>query len=277
MDATELSPEEQALANEELSMYCRYLVGLAGLRYGCDKRGQPQDPATPFVCSGFLMSLKDRWFMVTAGHILRDMEEQTRNGTAQFEQFRLLDNFGLGANRSGAIPFDLSGADKLYEYDAAKGLDYAFITLRPMYRDLLAASHAIPITENDWAKWRHTRYSHYFMLGFQEEAIAKSVTPHRDHYVIHAKPVPVFIYLRKREKGPETSRKTKYHRFIGEIERHHDIGSIKGMSGGPIFGITSGLRKHGIVAIQSAWLPDRKITFGCPIGVFTRLAQKTLG
>lgn len=272
----EPSPEEQAALEQEAGEYCRYLVCLAALRYDLDNGGDSNDHPTPFFCSGFLMIVGRRWYFVTAGHILRDMEEQVRKKRAQYRDFVLADSFGRQTPHKDPIPFDFAGAQKIFRYDQEEGLDFAFVALRPMYREFLAANNAIAITEADCHRWKFTHFAKHFMLGFQEEAVEKRVVVGKHNLVVSGRPYPVFTHIRKLHVPPDRKVKTKNPRFVGQIEPHHAVGNLKGMSGGPIFGVTPGFRKHGIVAIQSGWLPKRRITFACPIGVFTRFARRLL-
>jgi hypothetical protein len=45
------------------------------------------------------------------------------------------------------------------------------------------------------------------------------------------------------------------------------------MSGGPIFGLKfeGEQTKYWIVAIQSSWLSDERIVFGCPLPIFASM------
>ena len=63
---------------------------------------------------------------------------------------------------------------------------------------------------------------------------------------------------------------TKFPVFIGRINAEISF-SIKGMSGGPIFGLVSG--EDGdvnckVVALQSGWYEKSRIILGCPLPVF---------
>lgn len=279
MESLELSnlseEEKEAILNEEMGEFCRYLVTLAGLRYDLDHHQEPRDPATPFFCSGFLLSLDERWYLVTAGHVLKNMEEAVREGRHFYEGFKLVDCYGSRAPHKDPIPFDFDAANKVYQYDEENGLDYALIAISPLYQKLLEANNVIAIREPDWERWKRTRYKDHFMLGFQKELIEQAVVPGANDYLVRGQPVPTFIYVHKLRSPPANLRKTKYPRFVGQVGPNDSVGNLAGMSGGPIFGVTS-KSKHGIVAIQSAWLPTSRVIFGCPIGTFTKLAKDHL-
>jgi hypothetical protein len=66
-------------------------------------------------------------------------------------------------------------------------------------------------------------------------------------------------------------------RFVGQINPEHNVGSIAGMSGGPIICFREDdFEPYFVAAIQSSWLPDSRITFGCPIKVMLDIAHEFL-
>lgn len=86
------------------------------------------------------------------------------------------------------------------------------------------------------------------------------------------------VYV-KEERRPRKSLLKPYPRFIGRVsvDNESSVGDLNGMSGGPVFGFsTQTPGRHHIVALQSSWLPREGITFGCPVPVFTALAEKHL-
>jgi hypothetical protein len=80
----------------------------------------------------------------------------------------------------------------------------------------------------------------------------------------------------KLDDPPNDLQVTTYPRFVGKLSDDLPLDTIKGMSGGPIFGFDQECSRYWIVAIQSSWLPERKITFGCPIRVFATIVEKML-
>ena len=46
------------------------------------------------------------------------------------------------------------------------------------------------------------------------------------------------------------------------------------MSGGPIFGFRLKPFAYWIVAIQSAWLPESRVVFGCPVPALATLLEE---
>jgi len=78
--------------------------------------------------------------------------------------------------------------------------------------------------------------------------------------------------VKRLDAFPEGATSTRYPRFIGQLDQALDISSISGMSGGPIFGFMVGAQtRYWIVALQSSWLPKRRIVFGCPLPTIASL------
>ena len=90
---------------------------------------------------------------------------------------------------------------------------------------------------------------------------------------------PAMIHIKRSDLLPEQVAITKFPQFIGQLDQKFDIDSIVGMSGGPIIGVgedTQGNYCYWIVAIQSRWLPERKIVFGCSLPVLGELVEAEL-
>lgn len=253
-----------------------HLVALAGLSQPL-ANGVPSGDAHCFFCSGFVIAIRRRWYFATAGHILHDIESAIRSRKVTVEECRLLDCFGLNVKSKEPIPFDYAGAFKLFQFDEQEGIDFGLIELGPNHRQLLRANGVTPISKKHWKNQDKSQFDEHFMLGLASDSIERSVSRVKGGYVLRGKPVPNLIYI-KRVTRPAKSWLKCYPRFIGRIRKNHRsaVGNIDGMSGGPIFGIKNQEPGLNIVAIQSAWLEDKGITFGCPIPVLTRLAEKLL-
>jgi hypothetical protein len=119
------------------------------------------------------------------------------------------------------------------------------------------------------------------MLGFPEkvaERFNKPTNAGEDRISITS---PVIISAEKVEDAFQKPSSvpidpTKFPRFIGRINVEIPF-NIKGMSGGPIFGLTEkpdGTDEYTVVALQSRWIQDHRIIFGCPLRVFGDFISK---
>ena len=79
-----------------LDAFCRHIISLSWL----DAKTEPGEPAgdsgpydpKAFSVSAFVISVHDIWFLVTAGHILRDLDGRLQAGR-RIVQSRLMDGF----------------------------------------------------------------------------------------------------------------------------------------------------------------------------------------
>jgi len=268
--------------NEELqawfSYYASHLVGLAGLWQPLGSGRAPKGEAQCFFRSAFVIAIRQSWYLATAGHIVRDIESNSRCGKADVREFYLVDCFGLGVRSKQPIPFDYAGSYKFFRCDDDEGLDFGIIELRPYYRRLLRANGVVAISKKDWRHQNRVQFSKYFMLGLPTDCIEQHINRERRSYTVRGKSVPSMVYLSEVKK-PKKDWLKPYPRFIGRVSVRHrlSVGDIDGMSGGPIFGVSAQTpARHYIVAVQAAWLPRQGVTFGCPVPVFARLAEQHL-
>lgn len=243
---------------------CNHLVALIGTFNPVDADGQPTGWPEPFIAAGCILSFRGEWGWLTAGHILGSIENKLKNPQIK-GLFRLADTFGPNANNHLQIPFDYESAEKSFIDDDEAGLDYGLIALSTLHKEQMEKNHIQPITEQDWMSLNNIEFDQCFMLGFTKHFISyePQQSPNDSH--IQASVQPVVIPITKLDPPPEEFR-TTYPRFVGKINDNFSLDDIRGMSGGPIFGFgKKEQNRYWIVAIQSSWLPTRRVIFGCPI------------
>ena len=219
--------------------------------------------------SGFIFSSRNRWFWVTAGHAIKDLDEHLENGTIELDSSTLVDSYNPKPLINIPIPFDYKSSQRISIFDKESGLDFGLIALRPHYRDLLKANGIVPLAEENWSYTREIHFDHYILLGLPKDFI--DVASDSRSGEIKSTIYPTMVFLEKTDYQPH--KETTYPRFIAEIRDNSLLEDIEGMSGGPIFGISNEFNdRYWIVAIQNSWL-DRKIIFGCPISVFAPLVE----
>jgi hypothetical protein len=216
------------------------------------------DPKKPgsldrFVTSGFLMSIKDVWFMATAGHVIDAIITRMEQEPQRSYHFGLIDNFGADAKHEEIIPFDFKGALKWQTDLESTGADFGLILISPYYRRLMEANKPVPITE---AQWRYTRdepFEFHVIMGIPNETVTRTHVDFKQ-YTMAMIPVTEITEL------PPTIPRRPYPTFYATLGPTTGIKSIEGMSGCPIFGFakdTGGLWRYWIVAVQSSWYYDR--------------------
>ncbi len=220
--------------------------------------------------SGFILSIRGVWHLVTAGHILRAIEVWFGNG--QFKQAELIDSYGNAYKTEIPTPFDLERAIKTYIDDDDDGLDFGLITFAPYYQRLLQANGIEPFSEKTWENGP-ADFERFLLLGLPFE-----VNP-QDHDPAKVVVSPVLLAVERLRDRPAGFAETQFPRFYGQLGPAKLINDINGMSGGPIFGIAKdqdGNRRYWAVAVQSAWQPSTRIIAACPLPVMGAIIEDSL-
>ncbi|MGO9465427.1 MAG: hypothetical protein ACLQVF_14890 [Isosphaeraceae bacterium] len=122
----------------------KHLVALA-----CRQSVGNPTVAHTFFIVGFVVSVADEWFMVTAGHCLADLEKAFRAGGVQ--AIKLIDYMGTGAIDFTPHFFDYGKEPRCW-FDEDNGVDFGFVHLRPYYRRLLEANRVVAMDEIQWKR-----------------------------------------------------------------------------------------------------------------------------
>ena len=218
-----------------------------------------------FAASGFVISIQNEWFLITAGHIFQKIEEAKRHGV-QFVNWQLDDTFALDRKRSihvdgpGApetIPFDLdSQVLKVHYCEEDRGNDYAFIYLDSYYVSLLQANGVTAFEEKHWVINKNERAAdRVVIIGLPEDQ-----TEELNHLGLVRKTlvsVPLFRVHNDLEGAENLG--NEYHASVPDISASGLKGfeSMKGMSGGPVIGFWTqpdGDDKMLVLGIQNRWV-----------------------
>lgn len=119
------------IAEQAFTFFCRHLVSLV---CRCDPAGSSGGPPECFAFSGQILSIRGAWCLLTAGHILKGIEQRENSGRWHL-QFFLADHFGPDVVDRHLIPFLYESASKAY-FDQ-DGLDFGLVSISPYYRRLL--------------------------------------------------------------------------------------------------------------------------------------------
>jgi hypothetical protein len=216
--------------------------------------------------AGTLIALGRGVHFVTAGHILSELHDGLRDDRIIILSVVLADTFGMG--RHGMpIPFDIKTAPMFFIDDDEAGLDFGVMLLRPYYVRLLAANNTVAIQEENWIHQHRVMFDGYLMLGLPEEFTSNTVDAGGIGQLSPTLPVAKELHA-----PPAGSLVTQYPEFIGTLAENFGLQSVRGMSGGPIFGINSRPpMRYWIVALQSTWSKDSRTVFGCSFPVLASL------
>ncbi len=114
------------------------------------------------------------------------------------------------------------------------------------------------------------------LLGLPEELKTETVsmqTDLGDSLVTNV--TAVLLHVTRTDKPHRKLPESAFPWFIGQVKTEPlGVKSIKGMSGGPIFGLKKrddGQYLYWAVALQSWWDPETRTTYGCPLPIFGRI------
>lgn len=245
---------------EFLGYFCRHLVGLSlTFRHSGDK---PDERDRFLIYSGTLIEVQGNTFFLTAGHVISEIKEALAHPKVEVVGARLADTFGSGRVTDHPIPIDLPSLPMFFVDDDAKGLDFGAIELSPYYVRLLAANGCVAVKEENWKYQSNVSFDLYVMLGFPAEFVSERVTHNGDGQVS-----PTLVTVNRLAAPPADGAPIKYSQFVGELDRRIEIGSVKGMSGGPILGfrVTEKETRYWVIALQSSWHPELRTVYACTL------------
>jgi hypothetical protein len=248
-----------------LQYLCRHLVGLC-VTY---RHTTPEESALPSrfaTCSGTLIFIEGTLYFLTAGHVLKALKELRDNKDVAIENASLADVFGYRRVSDTPIPFDLKHAYLLFVDDEEMGLDFGLIPIGTHHARLLEKNGIVALAEENWSRQDQAEMEGYTMLGFPAELVSERISGSSTVHIEVA-----MLGVRQLEFG-QNHRRTTYPRFVGQVGDNLHFKSIKGMSGGVIFGFQTQPRlKYWVVAIQSTWEPQTRTVYGCSLRVLASL------
>ena len=278
-----MSAMEQT-SNEEnyrrfYALVCRHFVVLTGTYFQLDDSGKPTSGELLFTYSAFVMSFGGVWFLITAGHVIKEINEYIHHKNIKIREFDLLDWTGTDAKHDTLIPFDYESAAPNELWNKERGVDFGFLVLSDHYKTLLQANGIIAFEEKDWIKQpKDEDYVAYCVLGVPkqlvEQKLGVSITGVPYIGTLSAE----LLWLRRVPESLDPGQTTQFPRFVAEITDLGDLQTIEGMSGGPVFGLAKrdGQLKYWPVAIQSSWERKTKTIYASPLAPCAYALYQTL-
>lgn len=208
--------------------------------------------------SGFVISVDDVWFYVTAGHVPSRIRDGIDAG-GKFDIWRLGDQSARGPFKETGIPFDYVADQWLILDDEAIGLDYAVLPLRDLYRQALERGEVLPIAKDAWGD-HVTESDQWVLVGVPAETVT-----HDGNSLITARVESIALEEAEAPEGAGTKAENQFYaRLIDGSERV--VKNVEGMSGGPIFATkkTNEVVRYKVIGVQSAWYSGDRIIAACP-------------
>jgi hypothetical protein len=147
--------DPQTALSNLLHRHCVNIQATERLPNGASSAGK----STIFiVISAFVMDVDSRWFLVTAGHCLKEIETAEQQGCT-FENWALDDAIHPGAKHQTRIPLDYRNTVKFPYYEPG-GADYAlFYRKRKIATTLSLPSTSVWIMVGSWRLLLCSRHS----------------------------------------------------------------------------------------------------------------------
>lgn len=254
-------------ARDFTEFFSRHLIGLSWYEGSANDDGIfTQKPI--FRCaSGFLLQVEERYCLVTAGHVLIEIEERLQETGHIARQHSLFDIWSPRSTFRERIPFDFTEAGTLFlEYAPDLGVDIAVIELSDLYLNLLAQTIE-PFTHERWIHQHKVVFDFYAILGIPGEVVVEEVTD----TTVSNYPEPRVIFVESAPPIALDEANTPLPQFFGKILPGESIRDISGTSGGPILGFREndqGQLHYWPVAVQSRWRPEKRTITGTSLPHF---------
>jgi uncharacterized protein (DUF433 family) len=269
----------QAGPVDMLRFFCDHLVVLGGSYVPLDTQGHDAGAEKFFAFSGFILSVRGIWCLVTAGHTVQELEHNLRARRIRLANCCLADYFGSKPRVPEPMPFDYEDCGKIFIDDEKEGLDFALLTIRSFYQMSLEANGIRAISEANWVAQDVSACELFALLGLPNCLVDKplELVPHGDRFagVVN----PALVTVEAITLPPDEMPVSRYPWFVGRVGAATGLPDIVGMSGGPIFGFAKrpdGLWEYWIVAVQSRWRPSSRVIFACPVRTFAHLVEQEL-
>jgi hypothetical protein len=257
--------------NKAVGLMSQHLVALC-----CDYDTVESDGSIShqdtMVFSGWLLELHGQCYWVTAGHCLKEqLDDHIKKGHIRVTGGGFIDYLGYKAQHFFSLPFTYEIGCGVYILDFPMGLDFALVPVDDLKRRGFQVNNNIPVTRDNWVHQARLSFDFYRMLGIPEDR----VLPTRRHDGTNGVTVQPTMMAIDRidydEAKSEVDLLKSNEWFIGRIHPSITTQTVKGMSGGPIFGFRKqpdGRLLYHVVALQSWWDEDKRIVFGCSVPFF---------
>lgn len=236
----------------------RTLVGLVSLSALIDRNSSSEDLHADFRVefrqeSGFLCDILGRVAVVTAGHVLSAIESDFSPPRRRL-RFGIADR-GPAPQHSTSVPVRWEECARFKVDLADAKVDFGAVILPAFETETILRGGSVSVISPAQIADPHDKFDAYVVLGFPVSARQRRL--YRNHVgtvTSEALGTP-FLPVTPVLEVPSALR-ANHDRFVAHIDVDDPfVRDIKGMSGGPVFGITragTGL-KMTLVAIQSSW------------------------
>ena len=136
--------------------------------------------------------------------------------------------------------------------------DYGLYPLSNYFKKLLLTNNVKPLNEEVWKK-QPVNFEKFLLLGIPAEFVEYDENDIRLF--------PILLFVDVLSDKPDGFSNVSFPQIYGKITLNDEIISIKGMSGGPIFGLRKNDNnelRYWFVGLLSRWLPESHFIAACP-------------
>ena len=235
----------------------RHFVTLTCVQY-------PPDDSKSYIhlFSGFVVEVETKWFYITAGHILRDIQKAIK-ARSRFDLWRLGDQTAGNHFGAAAIPYSFETNHWIVLENEESGLDYAAVELGNLYRSQLEVGGVIPLSNTSWDT-QFSESEYWALFGVPSESVLYDGETRITARVVMSP-------LIRAEAPPNASPKVTnrfYAKLVDGSEQY--MNDLDGMSGAPVFSIkkVNDSWVYTVIGVQSSWYRSNKILAICPFADF---------
>jgi hypothetical protein len=228
-------------------------------------------PSDGFAFSGFILAAYGQWFLITAGHIIEDIQSRQQQGR-ELRHAKIMDVWAEGNVDRNPVPFpdiwDRNRTPRGHVNSEQIGYDYAWFFLRPYYRELLKKNGIIPL---DRLAWRDlpSQLDGYYAYGFPQDCVQKTIDGAANYSGVRLRPRMIPY---EPEPNPPAQFQLPLQRLFFRPPKYSDgrIVRLDGVSGGPVFGykVNADHTRMWLVGVQSSQTDVSGLAIVCPAEPF---------
>jgi hypothetical protein len=219
------------------------------------------------IVSAFVISIRGEWLLLTAGHCLREIEQQQACGY-RIERSYLIDDGAAEARFSEAIPFNFEDASPMHLNDDY--YDYGVLRLPDNTKALMESNGIVALDEAVWER-QPSKPDGFQLLGIPTMLAASTKK--------HARFSAALMSVTEVDERPDCFEPNNAPTFYGRIPDDERLPDIAGMSGGPVFSFkrySNGELRYWLHAVQSGWVKERRLIAACKTTPFISWIRDSL-
>lgn len=247
-----MNTEHADQSNGDSQVFIKYLSRHLVVLCGTYQIGESNPPVEKhFTYSGCIVSVNDSFFILTAGHAIKNFTEATKCDSFRLTSCVLADYFGIDAKHAQSYPYNIDACAKLVQFDEVSGLDFALLEIDDILKRNLEANGILPFPLWVDGPSPVVNIDQYGLLGFPDDRTDLIATPLSRKTEIGVR--PVYLVIQRLEDDTQKVCPRFAANLLASAE---EIRSIVGTSGGPIIGLSmqdDGTSRYYLIAIQSTW------------------------